>query len=201
MSASRLALLSLILLLAAAPAGITSAQELDVVSDEASLDQGQGVAIFRGDVEATRGTTRLTGAWMRVEQATSAGGEEGEPGLRRLELEGDPARLFHTSDAGEELRGHARRIVYRAGPERLDLHGDAVLERGQDRFAGDHIRYFLATDRVEGRGGDEGGRVRTTLFPEGSSEAEEDGSPREKTRENNTGNDPNPTDDDGDEQP
>jgi len=172
--------------MAALPAG-TAAQELDVVSDEASLDQGEGVAIFRGDVEATRGTTRLTGAWMRVEQAPATEGDGEESGLRRLELEGDPARLFHTSEAGEELRGRARRIVYRAGPERLDLHGDALLERGQDRFAGDHIRYFLATDRVEGRGGDEGGRVRTTLFPEGNGEAEED--------------DPNPTDDNGDEQP
>jgi lipopolysaccharide export system protein LptA len=142
------------------------AQELDVVSDEASLDQGQGVAVFEGEVEATRGITRLTGDWMRVEQGAREADTGEADGLRRLELEGGPARLFHTSEEGEELRGHARRIVYRADVERLDLHGDAVLERGQDRFAGDHIRYFLATDRVEGRGGEEGGRVRTTLFPE-----------------------------------
>ena len=193
-SASRLPLpiLFLALLLAAAPIGTASAQELDVVSDEASLDQGEGVAIFRGDVEATRGTTRLTGAWMRVEQVPSAEGDGEETGLHRLELEGDPARLFHTSEEGEELRGRARRIVYRAGPERLDLHGDAVLERGQDRFAGDHIRYFLATDRVEGRGGDQGGRVRTTLFPEGNGDKEGEEAPA-----NGTDN----TDDEGGEQP
>ncbi|MGM0412846.1 MAG: lipopolysaccharide transport periplasmic protein LptA [Pseudomonadota bacterium] len=169
----------LALLLLAALATPLAAQELDVVSDEASLDQGQGVAVFEGDVEATRGTTRLTGDWMRVEQVEGEA-EDGEgDGLRRLELEGGPARLFHTSEEGEELRGRARRIVYRADVERLDLHGDAVLERGQDRFSGDHIRYFLETDRVEGRGGEEGGRVRTTLFPEeedegnGSSEGDE----------------------------
>ena len=171
MSASRL----LVLLLLATLSGATAAQELDVVSDEASLDQGEGVAIFRGDVEAPRGPTRLTGDWMRVEQATAGEAAEGESALRRLELEGGPARLFHTSEAGEELRGRADRIVYRAQPERLDLHGDAVLERGQDRFAGDHIRYFLATDRVEGRGGDDGGRVRTTLFPDEGDGEEEDG--------------------------
>ncbi|SFD25835.1 lipopolysaccharide export system protein LptA [Thiohalospira halophila DSM 15071] len=177
MSANRL----LALLLLTALATPLAAQELDVVSDEASLDQGEGVATFRGDVEATRGKTRLTGAWMRVEQVPSAERDGEETGLRRLELEGDPARLFHTSEEGEELRGRARRIVYRAGPERLDLHGDAVLERGQDRFAGDHIRYFLETDRVEGRGGDQGGRVRTTLFPEGNGDEEGGEAPVEGT--------------------
>ncbi|MFP4131941.1 lipopolysaccharide transport periplasmic protein LptA [Thiohalospira sp.] len=151
-----------------------AAQELDVVSDEASLDQGEGVAIFEGEVEATRGSTRLTGDWMRVEQEEAEESEEGDPEVRRLEVEGDPARLFHTSEEGEELRGRADRIVYRESSERLDLHGDALLERGQDRFTGDHIRYFLATDRVEGRGGKDDGRVRTTLFPEDNGEEGED---------------------------
>jgi lipopolysaccharide export system protein LptA len=187
-SASRL----LVLLLLAALSGAAAAQELDVVSDEASLDQGEGVAIFKGDVEATRGSTRLIGDWMRVEQATAGEADGEESALRRLELEGSPARLFHTSEEGEELRGRARRIVYRAGPERLDLHGDALLERGQDRFSGDHIRYFLAADRVEGRGGDEGGRVRTTLFPEGNGSTGDKETPADE---------PDPSRDEGGEEP
>jgi len=81
---------------------------------------------------------------------------------------GKPARYRQMlDDDPQEVRGRALRMEYEANTEELTLIDEAVLTRGEDRFASDRIVYNRNTERVTAGTSAQGReRVRIRIEPE-----------------------------------
>lgn len=141
-------------------------------ADSARVDDSQGVAIYRGNVEVTQGNTRLTAD--RVELL------RGSKGLERIDAEGSPA-TYHQPAAGNEAAtdAEARIIRYSASENRLRFEQDAVVKQDRDEFRGAVIDYDSANRVVTGEGrtpdGEGSGRVEMVIHPRGNGSSDDNG--------------------------
>lgn len=143
---------------AAAPAGD---DRIEIQADSAELDRAAGQSIYRGDVTLTRGGLELRGDKLVVSR--------GEDERVTAVLTGDPAHLRQTpvEQGTAPITGSARRMTYETGHERIELTGEAVIERGGNAVRGETITHDLASGRTVARraDGENGDRVRITLDP------------------------------------
>lgn len=160
-------------LAAAAAAAATGAERIEnrieIRADSAELDQAAARSVYRGDVVLTRNGLELRGDELVV--IRDGGGDGGGDGEGRViaVLTGEPARLRQTP-AGEDaapVTGSAERMTYEAGRERIELRGNAVVERGGNAMQGDVITHDLTSGHTTAHrtGEEDGGRVRIILDP------------------------------------
>lgn len=154
--------LTLILLIAAPPAlaqdvafgGVradTSAP-VEVAADQLSVDQGDGSAVFTGNVVIGQGQMRLSADRVTVEYA---GGDQSR--IRTLTAEGR-VTLVSGQDAAE-----AANAVYDVASGNVTLTGDVVLTQGQNVLTGNRMVVNLSTGTAQVEG-----RVRSILQPAGN---------------------------------
>lgn len=124
---------------------------VEVKSDQLTVDQTSGEAIFSGNVIVTQGKMRLTAATIRVEYAEEAGQVE------RLHAEGG-VLLINATDAAE-----ADHAVYTINSGEVVMTGNVLLTQGPAAMSAARLVVNLKT----GLGKLEGG-VTTTFKPKES---------------------------------
>jgi lipopolysaccharide export system protein LptA len=142
---------------------------LVVESREMVITEPSGQAVYRGDVVATKGEMVLRCRRLVVEY--------GDGGLKRAHAYGDPVVL----DRGPR-HGEAQEAIYDQGTDSLLLIGNARLQEGANTVRGHRIHYFLADQRTEVYGRDEGpeegsedGRARAVFDPDNPPSKPEEG--------------------------
>lgn len=132
---------------------------LVVESQEMTISEGAGQAVYRGDVVATKGDMVLRCERLVVDY--------GDDGLKKAHAYGDPV----TIDRGPR-HGEANEAIYDQESDSLLLMGRARLKEGANLITGERIRYYLASQRTEvfGAGedgsGDEDGRAKAVFDPD-----------------------------------
>ena len=135
-------------------------QPVELESDQASLDEQQGINIFTGNVHLRQGTMNLRGDRMTVHVVDGS--------IERAEIDGNPATFVQRPEGREDdMHASARRMEYHAADERIILLGEArVWDAQGNDFRSERIVYHLRSGAVDAGGGSAGdGRVRITLPP------------------------------------
>ncbi|MGD8998826.1 MAG: lipopolysaccharide transport periplasmic protein LptA [Granulosicoccaceae bacterium] len=133
-------------------------QPMDIAADRVDIDDNKGISTFRGNVQVTRGTLRMSGEVVVVHRTS-----DGE--MQRIVATGKQAMYRQRPDnKPQDVIAHANRIVYNAKTEIVDLKKQARVVQGGDTFSGEHLVYNARQDKVTGSSDDEG-RVRVRLQP------------------------------------
>lgn len=126
---------------------------VEITSEELSLDQASGKAVFTGNVIVGQGDLVLTCDRMEVEYAPDAG-----TGRNEIEV----IRLFGgVTFVGPTEAAEADTAVYTLDEEIIVLTGNVLVTQGPTAISGDRLTYNLATGE-----GTMSGRVRTVLNPD-----------------------------------
>jgi lipopolysaccharide export system protein LptA len=133
----------------------TSDQPVGFGSDDFALTNTS--VSLRGRAEITQGQARLRAD--AIDGALDATGA-----LTTIEATGDVYYVTPT----ETIRGD--RAVYTVANATVVVTGDVILRQGQNVLTGSRLSYNVDTGqaRIEGGGGQNGGRVRGVFYPEGS---------------------------------
>lgn len=154
------ALLAVVITGPAAAFDLDSDSPIRVTADNARLDDGQGMAVYTGDVELEQDSTRLNADRVVLYRTAN--------GLSRIEATGTPARYRQpTPEGGGETDARALNITWSATDSQLTFEREAVIKQNGDLFSGDVIHYDT-TGRVvtaEGSAGDGDGRVEMIIQP------------------------------------
>ena len=124
---------------------------VEVTSQELSVDQSKGVAIFTGNVLVVQGEMKLTAPRLEV---TYSQGEAGR--IERVHATGG-VTLVNPREAAE-----AEEAVYTVGSGSIVMTGEVLLTQGQTTLAGTRLTIDLETGS-----GQMQGPVRTLFQTDG----------------------------------
>lgn len=124
-----------------------SALPVEITSDQLSVDQSTGKAIFSGDVLIGQGSLRLTASTVEVIYDTQDASQ-----ISQLVATGGVTFV----NGGEAIE--AQRAVYDINAASVTLSGDVILTQGQNALSGQR----MVVDLTSGTGQIEG-RVKTIL--------------------------------------
>ena len=143
------------------PEGHDREQPIHWRADHAEVDT-TGRTILTGNVRMEQGAMLVEADRMVIEY-------DGDQ-VVRVTAEGSPARYRQRPGSGAEAVGaDARRMVYHALEERVELTGRAHLTQERNEFRGETIHYDLREGRIDAEG-DGGGSVEMIWQPERAAE-------------------------------
>lgn len=125
---------------------------VEVASDNLTVNQTDGSALFEGNVVIGQGDMRLSADQVTVQYA-----EGGQNRIQSLTATGN-VTLVSGEDAAE-----AQKAVYDVEGGNVVLTGDVLLSQGQNVLSGDKVTVDLATGAAQVNG-----RVRSVLQPGGN---------------------------------
>lgn len=125
---------------------------VEVAADNLSVNQGDGSAVFTGNVVIGQGDMRLSADSVTVVYA-----QGGQSRIRSLEASGN-VTLVSGPDAAE-----AQAATYDVETGNVTLTGDVVLTQGQNVLTGDTMQVNLGSGTAQVQG-----RVRSILQPGGN---------------------------------
>ena len=155
------ALLWIALLLAPVAASALSSdreQAIDIVADSLQIDDAKNISIYKGKVVMRQGSLHI-----RADRIALYFNDQNE--LLQLEIEGNPATLQQTTDAGEAVTGSARHILYSDNQLKLKLTGDARFVSNQDSIDSEWITINTDTDAIQAGSIQGKNRVRMLIQP------------------------------------
>ena len=125
---------------------------VEVTSDNLTVDQASGSAVFAGHVLVAQGPLKLSAGSLRVEYAAGSSGGRGR--IARMEASGG-VTLASATEAAE-----ADTATYTVASGEIVMTGNVLLTQGATALTGDRVVVDARTGnaRVEGR-------VRTVLAP------------------------------------
>ncbi len=168
-NANRLALFSSVLLLAAALPVMAELSDrnkpVNLESDTVDINDLTKVSVYQGNVRLTQGTLLITADKLVVVQDDS--------GLSKSTATGNPSYFRQKREGVDEvIEGWAQRIEYNAKNDKVEMHVQARIKRGQDEVRGNTIIYEGQTESYRVIGGNEAineynpkGRVRAVILP------------------------------------
>ena len=133
-------------------------QPIDIVADQLQIDDAKHISIYQGNVDMRQGSLHIKAD--RVALYFNAQNE-----LLRLEIQGQPATLKQTSDAGEPVSGSARHIIYSDNQLQLKLTGDARFVSNKDSIDSEWITINTDTDAINAGSIKGKNRVRMLIQP------------------------------------
>lgn len=133
------------------------AQAIDVRADKSEYDEKAGTQTLTGNVEISQGTMRITADSIAILLENNT--------LSEITGSGSPIRFEQENDAGELMRGEARRIIYNAVSGTLILEGAATLRQPRQNLVSERITFDARTQKVSAEGGGETGRVSIQIQP------------------------------------
>lgn len=153
--------LTAIVLLMAPLSAVTLPEDADqpihIQAERAEMDRNAGTVTYRGSVEASQGTMRVSADEMTVHS------EDGK--VIRITAVGRPAKYQQQLEADQGLvRADARTITYHTAQERVHLQGQAFLEQGGNEITGELIEYDIVAGKVNAQAGEDD-RVNVILQP------------------------------------
>ena len=138
---SRLFILVLFLSMQAQAKTSDMNQPLHIQAGSVEIREQEGISIYKNNVLITRGTMIIQGELIHVHS------DENE--IRRIRVEGAPAKFRQLNDQDEEISAQSLQMEYQANNNKLILTKDAVLVQGQNRFTSEHIVYDTQQDIVQ----------------------------------------------------
>ena len=127
-------------------------------------DGGESVTAKAAEIEFNDDTRTLIlrGGAVIARGGLTAEGERVEAGEAAVKISGSPARLRWRGEDGEPIEAVAAQAEFRDAERAVILRGDATATRGDNRLAGEEIRYDLAEGAFSVTA-ESGGRVRATI--------------------------------------
>lgn len=153
---------------------LDSEQPIDIAADSLEVLRDEHVAVFRGNVNATQGNTRLKADELTVHYKSRKEGGSGDiaGSISRIDAAGN----VFISSPSETAQGD--KGVYDVDRREITLTGKVVLTRGENVIRGQHLVMNMETGHSKIDGGEPGvaggqGRVHSIFVPErkGSTEA------------------------------
>ena len=131
-------------------------------SSDAPISFGADSGEYVGSTVTLRGRAELVQGQNRL-RADSISGLS-QTGESRIEAAGNV--YFVTPE--QTIRGD--RAVYTTANDTVVVTGDVILTQGQNVLTGSRLTYNVRTEsaRIEGGGGQSGGRIRGVFYPESS---------------------------------
>ena len=121
---------------------------VEITSDELTVDQGSGSAVFIGNVVASQGELRLSASRVLVQRVLVDGQPSGD--IDKLVASGG-VTLVNGEEAAE-----AQDAVYSITNSEIIMTGDVILTQGPNALSGEKLTVDLNTGR-----GQMTGRVKT----------------------------------------
>ena len=135
--------------------GQSSSGMIDIESDRLDVDTQKGVAVFTGDAKAVQRDIVVQCEMLTLKF------DDASKKVNTLIAEKDVNIRWQDKEATCD------RAVYRLDEESLDLAGNVLVTRGEERLSGQRVTVDMKTNRqsVEGRGG----RVKIRVHNENES--------------------------------
>ncbi|HPW68084.1 MAG: LptA/OstA family protein [Desulfomonilia bacterium] len=116
---------------------------ITIESDHLDVNTEKGDAVFTGNVKATQGDITVQGARLILQF------DETTKTVNTLVAENDVFILW------QDRQATCDKAVYRLDRETLDLSGDVLITRGEERLSGQRVKVDMKTNSqtVEGQGG------------------------------------------------
>jgi len=132
-------------------------QPIQIEADSVDIDDGKGTSTYKGNVELTQGSIRITADRVTITQ------HQGQSD--HVEAVGSPVTFRQRTEGAKGIiKGRAKRAEYDANSEMLYLIDEAVLTQGSDSFKSDRITYDRARSVVKAGASAKGKkRVRVTI--------------------------------------
>ena len=149
--------------LALAAGGVAMAQTRPNTSNQ-PIGYGADTGELTNTAVSLRGRAEITQGQSRLRANAIEGARDASRGLTRIEASGDVYYVTPT----ETIRGD--RAIYTVADATVVVTGDVILTQGQNVLTGARLSYNVDTGqaRIEGGGGQSGGRVRGVFYPEGA---------------------------------
>lgn len=149
--------------LALAAGGVAMAQTRPNTSDQ-PIGYGADTGELTNTAVSLRGRAEITQGQSRLRANAIEGARDASGGLTRIEASGDVYYVTPT----ETIRGD--RAIYNVADATVVVTGDVILTQGQNVLTGARLSYNVDTGqaRIEGGGGQNGGRVRGVFYPQGA---------------------------------
>lgn len=135
-------------------------QPIHIEADSVFIDDVKGIAVYRGNVHYTQGSTHLEAEEVTVYSAD-------RQKVDKVVANGNPATFRQRPDKQkDDIRGQSAHIEYYADDERVILERDAHLWQSKNEFAGDRIEYDTAKETVKAlKAATAEGRVQVIIQP------------------------------------
>lgn len=130
---------------------------IDVKADKSEYDEKAGTQILSGNVEISQGTLLIRADTVAILLKNNA--------LSQISGDGSPIRFEQENEAGELMRGEARKITYNALEGTLILEGAASLSQPRQNLVSERIVFDSRTQKVSAEGGGDTGRVTIQIQP------------------------------------
>jgi lipopolysaccharide export system protein LptA len=149
--------------LALAAGGVAMAQTRPNTSNQ-PIGYGADTGELTNTAVSLRGRAEITQGQSRLRANAIEGARDASGGLTRIEASGDVYYVTPT----ETIRGD--RAIYTVSDATVVVTGDVILTQGQNVLTGARLSYNVDTGqaRIEGGGGQNGGRVRGVFYPQGA---------------------------------
>lgn len=134
-------------------------QAIEIESDEALLDDAEGISSYNGNVIVSQGLSKLEADRLLVSAEDRR--------ISRIEAWGSPAHFVQQEEASAPAtHGYAQRIVFEAKDSLLIFTGQARLLQSENSFAGERIEYDILKKAIRAQGDESvGSRVKIQYHP------------------------------------
>lgn len=141
---------------------LNSDSPIKVTANNARLDDGEGKAVYTGDVIVRQDATELTADRVVLYRSEGA--------LNRIEAFGKPAHYVQPAKGDTpKTDAEALTIIYAASENKITFKEKAVIHQDGNTFKGDFIDYDTAKRIVTANGGrssdNSDGRVEMVIQP------------------------------------
>lgn len=139
-----------------------SSKPINIQADSAEINDATGISTYRGNVEITQGSMRLTGDLVILETANKK--------VQKITAEGNLSTFKQKTDDGRVVNAEAKKMVYSITGNEIVLTNNAKLTEAGNTFASDSITFFTDREIVKAGSATGNERVNITVFPETAEE-------------------------------
>lgn len=136
-----------------------SDQAINIESDEALLDDAEGISSYTGNVIVSQGLSKLEADRLLVSAEDRR--------ISRIEAWGSPAHFVQQESVDTPAtHGYAQSIVFQAENSLLIFTGQARLLQSENSFSGERIEYDILKKAIRAQGDESvGSRVKIQYHP------------------------------------
>lgn len=159
-------LFSLLLSQAALSLPNDNEQEIIITAQRATLNNLLGIVTYQGNVELTQGTLHMKADHLVLHRTADT------QNIDKVIAKGKRAYYSQILNADEpRTEAYANTIEYQASTRNVYLQGNGELIQGQNRFAGEQLRYDLDTETLHADNGQttlgkEPARIKMVIQPQ-----------------------------------
>ena len=140
---------------------------IHISADTATRNDQTGITIYKGDVELSQGSMRITGQHIELRQTNN--------GVSAIIAKGSLAHFQQRPAKDKEItHAYGQTLDYNIKTKQLNITGKAKVSQGSDSFSGNRIVYDMNNSTVKAFGDkqDQSQRVQMIIQPKASPDSE-----------------------------